>query len=161
MRVHPRNGKEHVPRELTLNTDYKLLIISLVDLPGQLVNLRAAQNRRTVEKVGTETNRRQRGELICIPLTKAGNLRRWLTNRHNAIQVISVVNRNLVDAIFEGPRIQPIPGHAAEQHSLGVQLIRKPNAGAEMVPVHVLSAPATACRTRPQFRHSTQEWLTG
>ena len=34
MRVHARNRKEHVPGQLTLNTNYKLLIISLVNLPG-------------------------------------------------------------------------------------------------------------------------------
>src|SRR5260370_22151261 len=126
MRVHSRNRKEHIPGQLTLNTNDKLLIIGLVDVPGQLVNLREAQNRGAIEKSRTEWNRWQPRKRTRIPLTQAGNLGCWLANRHNAIQVIAVVYRNLVDAIFEGTRIQPIPGYAAQQDSLAVQLIRGP-----------------------------------
>ena len=71
---HFENG---VGPQLTLNTQHKLHIISLVDLPGQLVNLRAAQNRRAVEESGTETNRWTR-----LPFRRAAALKnvrsRWI-----------------------------------------------------------------------------------
>src|SRR3984893_5123912 len=161
MRVHSRNGKKHVPGQLTLHTQYKLLIISLVDLPGQLVHLPKAQNRRAVKEGWTKTNRWQPGEWTFIPLTKSWNLPGWRANRHNAIQAISVVHRNLVHSVFEGPRVQPIPGGATQQNSLAVQLICSADPGTEVVPVHVLRTPATARRSCSEHSHSTLQRRAG
>src|SRR6267143_3042373 len=114
MRVHSRNRKEHVEGQVALNPNDKLLIVGLVDVPGQLVNLPEAQNRRAIEECRTERNRWKTRKWFRIPLTQTWNLWRWLTNRHKPVQVVSVVHRNLVDAVLEGARIQPVPGDAAQ-----------------------------------------------
>src|SRR5207248_2529388 len=85
VRVHSGNRKEHVPGQLPLNTNYKLLVIGLVDVPGQFVNLRAAQNRRAVEEFWTEWKARQWWEGSGVPLPPTGNLGRWLTDGDSSI----------------------------------------------------------------------------
>ena len=85
MGVHAGNRKEHVPGQLPLNADDKLLIVGLVDVPGQLVNLREAQNRCAIEKCRAERKRWQRREWIRIPLAQARNLAAWLANRDNTV----------------------------------------------------------------------------
>src|ERR1700724_1591066 len=105
MRVYVVNRNERVPGQFTLNTNNKLLIVSLVDRLRQLVNLGKAENRRAIEKRWTKPKRWQPGQRICVPLTQAGNLgagRR--ANRDNAIQVVPVVYRDLVNAVFKGTR---------------------------------------------------------
>ena len=121
MRVYVVNRKERVPRQFALNTNDKLLIVSLVDRLRQLVNLGIAENRRAIEKCWTKPNRWQPWQRICVPLTQAGNLgagRR--ANRDNAIQVVPVVYCDLVNAVFKGTSIQPVPRGTAEHHSLAV-----------------------------------------
>src|ERR1700722_4627085 len=109
MRVHVVNRKERVPGQFTLNTNNKLLIVSLVDRLRQLVNLGKAENRRAIEKCRTKPNRWQPWQGVRVPLTQAWNLGRRLANRDHAIQVVPVVYRDLVNAVFKGTSVQPVP----------------------------------------------------
>ena len=108
------NRKERVPGQFALNTYDKLLIVGLIDRLGQLVNLGIAENRRAIERCWTKPNRRQTWQRIRVPLTQAWNLgtgRR--ANRDHAIQVVPVIYRDLVHAVFKGTSIQPVKRGAA------------------------------------------------
>src|SRR5579864_8924676 len=120
MGVHPGSRQERVPGQFALNTNDKLLIVGLVDRLGQLVNLGIAENRRAIERCRTKPNRWQPWQRIRVPLTQGRNRELRLANRNHAIQVVPVVYRDLVNSVFKGASVQPVPRGATEQDSLAV-----------------------------------------
>src|SRR5690348_1621038 len=173
MSVNTMDREKHIPRQLPLNTYYELLVVALVNV----LHCRAGES-RVEEARGQARGRRRRKRSLSVRIPQAitgnrinaaiasaaaainGPFTAGIEARQSAIQIVSVVDCDFVDAVFEGTRIQPIPGYAAQQNSLAIQLVGKPDTRAEMVPEHVHMVPANTERARgtcrAELRHSTQ-----
>ena len=90
-----------------------------------------------------------------IPQTIAGDVRAERIDVENATEQASIVYGDLVVAVFIRTAVKEVEGKAAENHGLGIQLVGKSQAGAEILPMRIGVGVSGTDRAGTQFVGST------